>query len=218
MGYSPARVLFALLLGLAMGFLGSVPVAGPIAAIIVRKGLEGRFKSGAWVAVGGALPEAGYAYLAFWGFSTFLAQYAWIELVSRGAAAAILIVLALAFMRYRTRAEEVDRPGSSDALKSFWVGFTITALNPTLIATWTAATTTLYSIRTVHFSPRDALAFALGAAVGIVAWFFVLLGLMRRFRDRFSQTTLDRVVRGFGWFLLATSGYFVWRFIDALRG
>lgn len=211
-------MLFALVLGLAMGFLGSVPVAGPISAIIVRRGLQGRFKAGAWVAVGGALPEAGYAYLAFWGFSTFLAQYAWIELVSRGAAAVILIVLALAFMRYRTRAEEVERPGGSDALKSFWFGFTITALNPTLIATWTAATTTLYSIRTVHFSPRDALAFALGAAVGIVAWFFVLLGLMRRFRDRFSQSTLDRVVRGFGWLLLALSGYFVWRFVDALRG
>jgi threonine/homoserine/homoserine lactone efflux protein len=207
-------VLFALLVGLAIGFVGSVPVAGPIAAVIVRRGLEGRYRSGAFVALGGALPEAGYAYLAFWGFSTFLARYAWIELVSRGAAALILVALGITFLRYTSKASDSERLGSSDALKSFWVGFTITALNPTLIATWTAATTTLYSIRAVALAPRDALAFALGAMVGIVGWFLCLLGIMRKYRSRFSQTTLDRVVRGFGWFLIAVAAWFVWRFVQ----
>jgi threonine/homoserine/homoserine lactone efflux protein len=205
-------VLFALLIGLAFGFLGSVPVAGPIAAIVVRRGLEARFRSGAFVAIGAALPEAGYAYLAFWGFSTFLAQYAWIEPVSRGAAAVILVVLAVTFMRYQPRGDVTAREGSGDAIRSFWLGFTITALNPTLIATWTAATTTLYSVRAVALAPRDALAFATGAAVGIVAWFMVLLALMKRFRGRFRQETLGRVVRGFGWFLAALAAWFVWRF------
>lgn len=209
-------MLFALLIGLAFGFVGSVPVAGPIAALVVRRGLEGRFRSGAYVAIGAALPEAGYAYLAFWGFSTFLARYTWIEPVSRGAAALILAALAITFIRYRPKEQVESREGSGDALRSFWLGFTITALNPTLIATWTAATTTLYSVRAVALAPRDALAFATGAGVGIALWFLVLLALMKRFHGRFRQDTLGRIVRGFGWFLVALAAWFTWRFVDAV--
>lgn len=209
-------MLLALLIGLAFGFVGSVPVAGPIAAVVVRRGLEGRFRSGAFVAIGAALPEAGYAYLAFWGFSTFLTQVTWIEPVSRGAAAVILTALAITFIRYRPRGDVEAREGSGDAIRSFWLGFTITALNPTLIATWTAATTTLYSVRAVALAPRDAIAFATGAAIGIVAWFMVLLALMKRFHGRFRQDTLGRVVRGFGWFLAALAVWFVWRFVQAV--
>jgi threonine/homoserine/homoserine lactone efflux protein len=211
-------VLVALLIGLAVGFLGSVPVAGPIAALVVERGLSGRFRSGAYVALGGALPEAAYAYLACWGFSTFLLEYAWIEIASRGAAAVLLVGLGVTFARYRSKAAGETKRDGDGAFRNFWIGFTITALNPTLIATWTAATTTLYAIWPVRLGVPEAAAFAGGAMVGILAWFMLLLVLMRRYRSRFRKETLDRAIRVVGVFLLVLATWFAWRFVSALLG
>ncbi len=210
-------MIFALLIGIAFGFIGSVPIAGPIAALIVQRGIAGRYRSGVFIALGAAIPEGAFAYLAFWGFSTFLADYAWVDPVARGAAAVILVGLAIAFSRQRSKPPEVVDPGSDKAQKSFWLGFTITALNPTLIATWTAAATTLASVRSTGLSPREAIVFALGAMTGILGWFLSLLGLMRRYRDKFQPKTLDRAVRYMGYLLFVLAAYFVWRFIDSIR-
>ncbi len=210
-------MIFALLIGVAFGFFGSVPIAGPIAALVVQRGIAGRFRSGAYIALGAALPEGGFAYLAFWGFSTFLAKYAWIDPVARGGAACILVALAVAFSRQRSKPEQIAETGSDDAQKSFWLGFTITALNPTLIATWTAAATTLASVRAAPLSPREAIFFAFGAMVGVVGWFLALIGLMKRYRAKFEPATLDRSVRVMGYALFVLAAWFVWRFIDALR-
>ncbi len=72
-------MLSALLAGFLFGFIGSMPVAGPIAGLVLSRGLQGRFASGANIAVGAALAEAAYACLAFWGFSTLLADHGWID-------------------------------------------------------------------------------------------------------------------------------------------
>lgn len=209
--------MFALLIGVAFGFFGSMPIAGPIAALVVQRGLAGRYRSGVFIALGAAIPEGGFAYLAFWGFSTFLAKYAWIDPVARGAAVVILVALALAFSRQRDEPREVTAKGSDSAQKSFWLGFTITTLNPTLIATWTAAATTLASVRATPLSPHEAIVFAVGAVVGIVGWFLALLGLMRRYRSKFKAETLARAVRWMGYGLFVLAAFFLYRFIDALR-
>jgi threonine/homoserine/homoserine lactone efflux protein len=46
-------------LGFAFGFVGSIPVAGPIAALVLSRGLEGRARSALSLAAGAALAEAG---------------------------------------------------------------------------------------------------------------------------------------------------------------
>ena len=72
-------MLTAWLAGLVMGFAGSVPVAGPINMLVFSFGLQGRLRSATLIALGGALPEAFWAGLAFWGFTALLERYAWIE-------------------------------------------------------------------------------------------------------------------------------------------
>ncbi len=211
-------MLPAILFGLAIGFIGSIPIAGPVAALVVERGLEGRFRGGAYIALGGALPEGGYAYLACWGFSTFLVEYAWIELTARGAAALLMVGLGIKFLRYRSKAAEAARSERESGRGAFALGFSITALNPTLIATWTAATTTLCAIRPVRLGATESLGFAGGATVGVIGWFLLLLGLMRRYRDRFQQATLERAIRGIGGFLLLGAAWFAWRFVSGLIG
>ena len=144
-----------------------------------------------------------YAFLAFWGFSTLLARHASVVPISRGVAAVVLIGLGVAFLRRRQTAAE-PRPESRRALGgSFFLGFSITALNPTLIATWSAAATTLFSTGLVRFTPGLAPLFAGAASVGIVAWFAVLLWLIRHYRERFRPQILAGVLRVMGVFLIA---------------
>jgi threonine/homoserine/homoserine lactone efflux protein len=208
-------VLSAALLGFCFGFIGSMPVAGPIAVLVFGRGLEDRARNGLFLASGAAIAESVYAYLAFWGFSAFLTSYPWIEPTSRIAAAIILTSLGVHFYR-RKPTPEGARPVSYGNKRSFFLGFTVTALNPTLIATWTAAVTTLYSLDIVRFDSSGALPFSLGACTGIVTWFATLLYLMNRFRSRFSRATLDKIVRWMGVTLIVVGLSIAARFVYRL--
>jgi threonine/homoserine/homoserine lactone efflux protein len=196
--------MLAALLGFLFGFVGSMPVAGPVAVIVFGRGIEDRGRSALYVAIGSAFAESVYAYLAFWGFSAFLTRYRWIEAVSTAAAALILSGLGLRFMLKRAKPERpADAPPPHVGKKrNFFLGFMLTALNPTLIATWTAAVTTVYSLQIVNFDEHGALPFSLGAMTGIITWFATLLWLLKRFRSIASPRSLNRVLRVMGCFLL----------------
>lgn len=188
----------AALLGLCLGYIGSMPVAGPIAVLVLGRGLEDRSRNGLYIALGAAIAESVYAYLAFWGFSAFLTSYPWVESVARVAAAVLLMGLGVHFYRKRPADKPIERPSNVGNKRSFFLGFTITALNPTLIATWTFTVTTVYSFGIVTFNPLNALPFSLGAFSGIVLWFATMLYLLKRFRSKFARAGLDRLMRVMG--------------------
>lgn len=205
-------MILAAIIGFLFGFVGSMPVAGPIAALVFARALQGRMKSGLHIAIGGAVAEAIYAALAFWGFAELLAEYPWVRQVSNGAAAVILTVLGVMFIRQDT-AEPEAKAEPEQTGSGLVLGFTITLLNPTLIATWTAAAAMLLSTGLVQFEGRHAIPFSLGALVGIVLWFVTLLKLVDHFRDRFSYASLARVIRVMGWGLLLIGAWFAWQLV-----
>lgn len=197
-------LLGAAILGFACGFVGSIPVAGPIAVLVTSRGLQDRVQSALYLASGAALAEGAYAYLAFWGFSEYLTRCAWVEPASRIAVAVVSIGLGLRFVSrpHPEPTPEAPPDPRSGNKRSFALGLTITALNPMLIAAWTAAVTALYSFDLVRFDARFALPFSLGVCTGIAAWFAALLGLLQRFRRRISHDALGRVMRGMGVLLI----------------
>ncbi|POM73041.1 Hypothetical protein PHPALM_10151, partial [Phytophthora palmivora] len=67
------RLVLPLVAGFCFGFLGSVPIAGPTSAMVLKLGIQGKYSAGFTIAVGGAISEATYAGIAFWGFGSFLA-------------------------------------------------------------------------------------------------------------------------------------------------
>ncbi|MGB0590049.1 MAG: LysE family translocator [Myxococcota bacterium] len=190
-----------------------MPIAGPIAALVFARALQGRAREGLHIAVGAAVAETIYAGLAFWGFAELLQRYTWLEALSNMVAAVVLFTLGVIFTRYKATdaPEDVSKPTRSGA--GFLVGFTIMALNPTLLATWTAASATLLSSGFVTLGPSHAVPFSLGALVGIILWFATLLRLVTRFRDRFSYATLTKVIRVMGWLLIGLAAVFVWRLV-----
>ena len=202
----------ATLMGLLFGFVGSMPMAGPIWALVFARALQGRMREGLYIAIGGAIAEAIYAALAFWGFASLLERYAWIQSVSDATAAVILSVLGVLFIRHpRTEVSTPARPDRSGTGPI--LGFTITALNPTLIATWSAATAMLLSSGLVELESNHAVPFSLGALTGIVLWFVLLLWLVGRFKERFNYATIAMAIRITGGGLLALATWFGWRLI-----
>lgn len=187
----------AWLIGFAFGFVGSMPIAGPIAALVLGRGIENRPESGLFVAFGAAIAEGIYACLAFWGFSELFVGYPWLEPASRAAGAVVLVAIGIRFALRRSAGVARDVPVgvNTGRKRNLALGFTITALNPTLVATWSAAVTMLYSLDVVEFHALHALPFSAGAMLGIAGWFTTLLLLLGRFRARFEPATLVRVLR-----------------------
>lgn len=201
-------MLVAIIIGFLFGFVGSMPVAGPIAALVFSRAIDDRSSTGFAIAVGGALAEAAYAFVAFFGVSSLLARYPFIAPASQGLAGVVLLVLGIVFVRRRTDTPPTPSTVPERPWNSALLGFTVTALNPTLIGTWTAAAATLAGTGLVEFAPRLGLPFSLGAMGGIVVWNLVLLGLIGRYKHRFSRAVLNRVIQWMGLVLTCVGVWF----------
>jgi threonine/homoserine/homoserine lactone efflux protein len=207
----------AALVGLVFGFLGSVPVAGPIAVLVLTRALKRRYHDALGVAAGGALAEAGYAYLAFVGLSALFERFPVVETAAHALAAALLVALGVAFFLNKpaTTSQAPAEEAGSRAYRGALAGFVITLLNPTLLGTWSAATAMLFSAGLVAPGRAAAPAFALGAAAGIFLWFAALVGLVRACRERFTPSVVVKIVRYMGVFLVCCG---VWFAVRAVRG
>jgi len=166
-------VLVTILFGFVFGFVGSMPVAGPIAVLLVIRSLNERFRSATLIGIGSVFPESAYAMLAFWGFATLLAEHAWMVPVSHAVAAAILLGLGLSLVRRRWE-PPVDAGEKRPGAGSFTLGFLVSALNPTVLVAWTGATTTLFSTELVAFRPALALPFGL-----LLLFFLAVVGVVK---------------------------------------
>ena len=200
-----------MLFGFLLGFAGSMPPMGPISVLVISRSIEGRFRSAFSIGAGAAVAEAAYAALAFWGFSAFLARHAWVVPVSHVVAALLLTALGLTLL-LRRRLVQAAAPREQRA-GNLLLGFTISALNPTFLATWTATMTVLYSTELVEMSPSHAIPFALGVLAGIVSWWAVLVVLLRKYRGRFRETALVGAMRVMGALLVVMGLWFAWDFL-----
>ena len=197
-------MLIAFLSGLGLGFVGSIPVAGPTAVIVVERALEDRPRSGLTIATGAAIAESLYAGVAFWGLTAVLTSYPLLRPISRLMASALLCVVGFYLIFRRTkRASRSDRRDDKRRSRQLVFGFTITALNPTLLVTWAVAATALHAVLPSSFKAWDAFPYALGVGLGITAWFWLLVRLACRFRKSFGLTTMNRILRGTGAVLVA---------------
>ena len=201
------------LVAFAFAFLGSLPLAGPIAVLVVSDGASGRYKEALLIAFGAAIAEGTYAFLAFWGFSTFLARHALVLPISHGVTAIILCGLGTRFLFFKLKEKETSPSGETKPGR-FWIGFSIAALNPTLLATWGAVMTFLCSRQLVHFTGLLAVPFGMFAAAGIGVWGLMMVALLKRVRSKFPRAALAWIVRSMGIVLIAAG---IWSGVELGR-
>ena len=124
----------------------------------------------------------------------------------------ILLALGLRFVFFKLKEEP---PQSQDTRPArFWVGFSISALNPTLLATWGAVTTFIYSKELVQLTPILAIPFGVFAAAGIALWGLMMVTLLKRYRSRLPKKLLTWTVRVMGLVLI---GVAVWSGVELAR-
>ncbi|MCF8258882.1 MAG: LysE family translocator [Flavobacteriales bacterium] len=191
--------MIAALLGLVLGFLGSMPVAGPIALLVVRKGVKEEYDEGAAIALGASVPEAVYCGLALFGFDFLFERYPIVESASQVLGGILLLVLGIGFMLMKPREEDLKTllPKKGRWAAPFMTGFTVAAFNPTLMVTWSGVAAVLYAMMGA-FTELEMIAFPIGVGLGNFLWFAVLLSLMQRHRARFSQRAIVSAIRVIG--------------------
>ena len=200
------------LLGFALGWLGSMPLAGPVSVMVARRGLAGRVRCGLALAIGAALAETGWCAAALYGCESFLDRWSWLRPAAGAVGGAVMIGLGLKLLLGRPLLRD-DAAGVDAPNRSLWrelaVGFSLVFFNVSVLLSWLGI---LVVLRNLHLdsaltpdsavqSPR--IAFLAAVPLGIVSWFALLLWLTGHTGVRVREVWLQRLVRCLGLILLA---------------
>jgi threonine/homoserine/homoserine lactone efflux protein len=206
--------MVAFVIGSIIGFVSAIPVAGPISAVILSYGLKGLYTEGRRIALGASLVESAYAFFAFWGFGTFLADSKLIFTLSKSFTAILLAILGVYFFvskKIREPNPVLSTAESAHPRGAFFIGAAMTLINPTLIATWTVVATALYSATLFPFTLENFALFSIGLSIGIFVWFTLMLKLIKKNRTNLSPRLLDRTLKAFGTLLFAISAAMIYK-------
>ncbi|MGO9833835.1 MAG: LysE family translocator [Polyangiaceae bacterium] len=205
------RLLAICALALAFGYIGSMPLAGPVAIMALSRAARKRFGEALRVGLGAAIAEGLYAGVAFFGYTSLLGRRPEVVPISRGATALILGALGLHFAFWR-RKEAKDR--RENKAGTALLGFSVSAANPTLFLTWSTAVALLYSKGLEQPPALYAIPFGVSAACGVGGWFFSLTLLLRRYGARLSEAAFTWTVRAMGVLLVVLGA---WSGVDLVR-
>jgi threonine/homoserine/homoserine lactone efflux protein len=170
------RLLLALLLGFALSFLGSLPMTGPLALLVLDRTVSGQRRSAFWIALAGALVEGLIAAVIAALLPLVLRYSTSIVRIARVSGAVVIFVVGLSLV---LRPQTVTQLETTHKGQSLLAGFLATALNPTLLATWTIAVTALHANGLLDGGFRAGPVFGVGVVVGVLGWFLVLVALAR---------------------------------------
>ena len=189
-------LVMTMALGMLCGFVCSIPLAGPVALLVVQRGLSRGPKAARSILAGAAIAESAYVYLAFWGFSEVLAEGDWLASVSRILGAVVLVVFGARFWQL----SGLDPASDSLAIRSrsrsdFAMGFVLIAMNPALLLFWSGVIASLDRFGVVRWEPRAGLAFAFGSSTGMITWFAIVLYAISHGRKVLASESLARSVR-----------------------
>jgi threonine/homoserine/homoserine lactone efflux protein len=184
-------LLVALGLGAGLAFAGSIPMTGPLALLVIDRIITGQRRAALWIALAGALVEGVIAAAV----ATLLPQVLRHSeaIVIRARLSGALVIFAVG-MTLAIRPELLDSIKTDRKRQSFAAGFLTTALNPTLLATWTVTVTALHANGLLEGTDGTGVVFGLGVGAGALAWFVFLLLLARRSR----LAGLNKHRKGFG--------------------
>lgn len=159
-------VTFALGAGLAL--LGSLPMTGPLALLVIDRLIVAQRRSALWIAFAGALVEGFIAALVATLLPLFLRHSDAIVRYARISGSLVIFAVGITLT---LRPELLDAIKTDRKRQSLSAGFLTTALNPTLLATWTVTVTALHDGGLIQGGLQSGLAFGSGALVGSFAWF-----------------------------------------------
>jgi len=196
-------MLEALVLGFGLSFVGSIPMTGPLALLVLDRIIAVQRAAAFWIAVAGALVEAAVAGAVATFLPLLLPRSEIVVRFARSSGALVIFAVGVLLM---IKPELLTAIKTERKQHSLLAGFLATALNPTLLATWTVIVTSLHSSGVLAAGYLSGLTFGLGVGGGALGWFFVVILLSNRFR--LQQLTNHRLElgRGVGVLLMLVGG------------
>jgi threonine/homoserine/homoserine lactone efflux protein len=207
-------MIIAFLVGLLISFIGSMIPTGPIALIVIRRGIAGHRLGALSIVSGAAVAEAGYALLAYLGINFALERYPLQTSILRMIACIILVAFAVMCL-FDHRLPKPDRKSGKYAGANFLLGLSIAGLNPTFLLTWTGAVAVARGagfISGIHAAP----AFAVGVIAGPILWFWILLKILTRHIEDLHPNILRKIEKALPIVLLILAGVMLWQTIYLL--
>ena len=190
--------------GAVMGFFGSVPLAGPVALLVVTRGLSGDFKEAKHIAVGAAIAEGLLAGWVFAGLGLLYSQLPQLEGLVEWLGAFALIAIGLWFLVRGVAQKAPEKDSSDETSVGFVLGVGLVLGNPGMIGTWGGALAALEGTGIVQVSSVGGIGFGLGVFLGVLGWFLLMLRLIRSYGSELNPTVLNLAVRGIGLALAIT--------------
>ncbi len=203
----------AVAVGFLLGWVGSMPIAGAVSIFVFQRGLAGRIRDGMRLAMGAGIADALWCTAARFGAGHAISRWPTVALVAEALGGAILVGLGVYFVLLRRRMNvAAEGPPGAPSSGNFRLGFTLVAGNFSVPINWLALITIAHSVGLEPFAGPPG-TFALGVALGITAWFTVLLLLLDHFRSRFARGTLSLIMRAMGVLLVFTGGVVLGRLL-----
>ncbi len=206
----PLPSLLSRALGVLLGAVGSVPVAGPVSALVVHRGMAGRVREGAALALGASVMGASYCALALSGRELVVDRWpgAGQALQAWGAAIAVLVGGYLVFfvrLKCPLSGNEMDLGGGT--WRHFALGSSLVALNPGVVVSWSVVVAMMHAAQLRIGGLAAQTAFVLGVGLGVLGWFGAVLLLFRHMRSHFPASVLQGVLRLLDAVLMIAGGF-----------
>lgn len=201
-------------LGFGLAFVGSMPMSGPVAVLFIARVLNAQRAAALLVALGGSLVEAGYALGVAYLLPHLVGRTQAVVLGSLALGAVVVTALGALLL---ARPSLLQGHDEMSARRGFWRGVLSSLLNPTLIATWTVAVSTLYANGWLTNRLSSAAGFALGVGLGSVAWFGALLAITRARHVRVTPELRMKLMRAMGGVLVCSGCFLAVRFVVELE-
>lgn len=201
-------MILALAVGILLGAVGSVPIAGAVSVFVCRRGLAGHPRHGLAIAAGAALAEGSWCLLVLVGADRIFARWPVAITVAQVAGGCLLLGLGIYLLTRKGAPPSIASPQERlerRLAEDFRLGLTLSGLNLVIPVNWLALSSL---VMTFGLRPQSQpLAFAAGVSLGIVAWYTFLLRMIAHFRDRLPTSFLTRLPRLFGILLLAGGAF-----------
>jgi threonine/homoserine/homoserine lactone efflux protein len=175
----PKSLLVAASLGAGLAFVGSIPMTGPLALLVLDRLIAAQRRAALWIALAGALVEGFIAAVVATLLPLVLRHSEAIVLRARLSGALVIFAVGITLA---LRPDLLESIKTDRKRQSFLAGFLTTALNPTLLATWTVTVTALHANGLLQGDGAVGPVFGLGVALGALAWFGLLVVLSRNSR------------------------------------
>ena len=190
-------------IGVLSGFCLALPV-GAVALMCINKTLQFGFKSGLAVGLGAALADAFYALIAIYSLTTISNIFLQNQEIMRIIGGLCLIFISIRMIFSGPVVIETKEVSYSKWPQDIISGFVITLSNPLTYIGFIALLSYMHLVFR-NFNSQLVLNFSLGALVGSLIWWLILIEFARFLKNKVNSTFIKRsniisgfVILGFG--------------------